>query len=104
MALIVVSVDSLLRSLGARLRDARLLREWSLEEVAIRSGVPLSTYRRLERSGEGSLRTLARVAVALGRQAELAALFPVEPARMEDLQTPPTRRRKGRTPSRRLRG
>jgi transcriptional regulator with XRE-family HTH domain len=65
----------LIRAIGERLRDARLARGWTREELAERSGVALSTLKLMEAKGEGSLQRLARVAVALNLDGDLRELF-----------------------------
>lgn len=46
-------------------------------DLTQRSGVPLSTLKRFERTGQGSIDLLIRVAIALQAEATLADLFAV---------------------------
>ena len=61
--------------MGQRLRQIRLLRGFTQEELAERSGVSLSTLKLLENQGKGSLQRLARIADVLGVAGELRELF-----------------------------
>jgi transcriptional regulator with XRE-family HTH domain len=75
----------LIRTIGERLRVARLARGWTQEELAERSGVALSTLKLLESKGQGSLQRLTRVAVALNLDGELRDLF-AQPNAMESIE------------------
>lgn len=72
--------------LGSRIRALRLARNVSQRELAGMTGSSLSSIRRLEASGQGSLELVVRVAQSLNATAQLDALF-VQPqdsiARME---------------------
>jgi transcriptional regulator with XRE-family HTH domain len=57
------------------LREFRLAKGWTQEELAQRSGVAVSTLKLLEARGQGSFQRLIRVAVALGVDGELRDLF-----------------------------
>jgi transcriptional regulator with XRE-family HTH domain len=58
-----------------RVRTRRLEADMTQQGLARRAGLPLSTYRRFESTGEISLRGLVLVAVALGTTADFATLF-----------------------------
>lgn len=76
---------ALLRGLGGRLREHRLARGWTQEELAERAGVAVSTLKLLEAKGQGSLQRLARVASALGIAGEMNGWF-AQPAAMESIE------------------
>ena len=97
MSLFTSPPDRILRDLGARLQQARLARGWSLKEMALRAGLPLSTYKRLEYGGQGSTIALVRVLVALGRQGEIDALAAPRFEHIDQVVPPPVKRRHGRT-------
>ncbi|MGC3983691.1 MAG: helix-turn-helix transcriptional regulator [Pseudorhodoferax sp.] len=61
--------------LGERARVLRLARNLSQQELASMSGTSLSTVRRLETSGQGSLQLVVQVAQALHAVQGLDALF-----------------------------
>ncbi len=90
------------RQIGQRLREFRLAKGWTQEELSERSGVALSTLKLLEATGQGSLQRLVRVAVTLGIDGELRDLF-ARPAARESIaavkssqrQRAPRRRQKG---------
>jgi len=67
--------DSLIRSIGVRLRRQRLAKGWTQEELAKRAGLSISTLKLMEHQGKGSLQRFAKVAVALGLDGELRFLF-----------------------------
>ncbi len=74
----------LVRAIGARLREQRLARGWTQQELAERAGVGLSTLKLFEHEGKGSLQRLAKIAVALNLDGELRQLF-AEPKSYESL-------------------
>lgn len=47
----------------------------SQKELALRSGVSLGSVKRFEQSGEISLQSLSKIAIALGVENELLSLF-----------------------------
>ena len=65
----------LCRDLGGRLRAWRLQRGWTQEEMAQRAGVGLSTVKAIESRGRASFGRVVQVAVALGLDGEIRALF-----------------------------
>lgn len=66
----------LARMIAVRMKGERLRLGLSQQALASRSDIPLTTYRRLERTGEGSIENLLAVLIAVGRQAAAALLFP----------------------------
>ena len=88
-----MSAPQLTRHVAGRARAARLRRAWTQQELADRSGMSLSSYRRFERSGEIAFLSLVRVAIALDAAEELAALFPEQPRSMDELLAPRPRQR-----------
>lgn len=70
--------------LGRRLQALRLGNRWRRATLAERAGVSASTIQRFETSGKITLENLLRLADALGRADELAALFQPPPARSID--------------------
>ena len=77
---------------AGRLRDARRARGWTQEELAARSGLGVATVARLERSGQGQLRSFVHLCAALGRLDSLeGVLAEGAPSTLEEL-----RRAKGR--------
>lgn len=76
---VLQSPEAICRSLGERVRVLRLARNLSQDELAGMSGASLSTVRRLEASGQGSLPMLVRVALALRSTEGLEHLFAPPP-------------------------
>lgn len=72
------------RQLGQRVRALRLGADMKIETVAERAGVSEMTVRRFETTGRGSVDTLLRLALALGRLDEFAELLSPPPARSVD--------------------
>jgi transcriptional regulator with XRE-family HTH domain len=66
--------------LGLAIRDRRIAQGWSQRDAAARSGVPYSTWRRLEADGEGSTKHLIQAAIALRCEDNLGQLFPTPAA------------------------
>lgn len=53
----------------------RRRRKISQKELAARSGVSLGSLKRFEQTGEISLQSLTKLAIALGAEGELETLF-----------------------------
>jgi transcriptional regulator with XRE-family HTH domain len=66
-ALIRVSQEA-----GTALRDERLRRHWTLQELSDRAGVALGSVQAVESGRVGTLETYARLATALGLRPSLA--------------------------------
>ena len=63
------------REIAQRVRAVRRRRKISQEKLSEKSGVSLGSLKRLERTGQISLLSLTKLAVALGMQQELERLF-----------------------------
>ncbi|MDO4321070.1 MAG: helix-turn-helix transcriptional regulator [Lachnospiraceae bacterium] len=61
--------------IAERIRGIRKRRKISQKSLSERSGVSLGSVKRFEQSGEISLRSLTKIAIALGLDHELAQLF-----------------------------
>jgi transcriptional regulator with XRE-family HTH domain len=73
------SPDQLEQRLGARVRDLRLARELSQQDLADRANVDRSTVARLERGAGATIATLVRVLRVLDRGDWIDSLAPPEP-------------------------
>jgi transcriptional regulator with XRE-family HTH domain len=71
----LLSPSELTKDIGTRAHDLRLQRGLRQVDLAQRAGVPLSTLKRFERTGQGSTDLLIRVAVALQAESALGQLF-----------------------------
>ena len=63
----LITVGDVLESLRELLRLSRQREEWTQADLARRSGVPMTTISRLERTGLASTDTLFKVLFALNR-------------------------------------
>ena len=61
--------------LGRRVRRLRLEQGWTQDELAERAGVGLSTLKKFEASGQGTLARFLRLAAVLGVIEECSKLF-----------------------------
>lgn len=76
----------LLSLVAARAKALRLSLGRRQADVAAAAGVPLTTLRRFESTGKVSFETVARIAVALGAEAEFGGLFPErDPRSLDDI-------------------
>ena len=73
-------------SLAKRLKDIRKRRKISQSALADRSFVSLGSIKRFESSGQISLASLYRLAIALGVDQELDSLFRNVPPTFEEMQ------------------
>lgn len=67
--------DELQYQLADKIKAERKRQGFSQEEMQKRTGIPLSTYARIEQEGEGSIRNLMRVMIALRREGEIERLL-----------------------------
>ena len=85
------------RALAERLRALRLLKSWTRETLAKRSGVSAASLKRFENTGKASLELVLKVAHALARLDEFDKLFrspvPRSLVELEQRANTPARRR-----------
>jgi len=102
----IITPSELSARLGARVQARRAAMGITQAEAAKRSGVSYSTWRRLETEGKASIEDLARAAILLRCEHQLAELFPPPvAATMDDLlkqqrreqPAPPRRRARARS-------
>ncbi len=67
--------DSILTSVAVKVKERRLERNWTQKLLASKAGMPLATYRRFEREGEISLRSLIMISMALEAEDDFDLLF-----------------------------
>lgn len=83
--------------LARRVKQIRLERGWTHEEIARRAGLAIATYRRFERTGSISLDRLLRLAMVLDALPAFAELFarrqPRSLAELERQAASPARKR-----------
>lgn len=75
LSLINNTPDIVLKGIAERVKTRRLELALTQAELAKRSDMPLSTYRRFERFGKVSLEALVRIGFALGAEDDFAGLF-----------------------------
>ncbi len=73
--LLLKTVQDYLLELAAKIKKARIASEMTQKELAQKAGIPLSTYRRIEQKGEGSIKDLVKICIALGRIVEFENLL-----------------------------
>ncbi len=86
--------------LGKRLRDIRVRRRFSQDELAARAGLSIRTIRDLERGKGSTVESLLRVLKALESLDGIALLAPrpsVDPMALLRQRAPRTRVRKSKT-------
>jgi len=95
------SPAELTRRLADRVKALRLSRGWSQKETALRSGIPLPTYRCFERTGQIALLRFVRLLDVLGVAEELESLGAsgLRPAASINDLMKPTRQRGRTSPS-----
>jgi transcriptional regulator with XRE-family HTH domain len=71
----LASVEEIGQTLAQRLRGLRLQQSLPQAELAARAGVSVRALRNFELTGQATLETLLRIAQALGRVADLEAIF-----------------------------
>lgn len=98
LSLSLLTPTELAEQLGERAEQLRLLQNWKRDTLAERSGVPATSIKRFENSGQISLDGLLKLALALGCLDQFERLL--EPPSAEsiaelDRQSAKPRRRRG---------
>lgn len=73
------SSGAVLLKIGERARARRVALNWSRKTLAARSGIPESTIKRFELSGNAGLAALIQLALTLDAIDEFEQLFPAKP-------------------------
>jgi transcriptional regulator with XRE-family HTH domain len=73
--------SQIMTEIGGRLEQARLSKNLSQQDVADRSGLSISTVKRLERGDSPTLDSFIRAMGALGLDSHLGALVPDQTVR-----------------------
>ena len=85
------------KALAERVRALRLLKGWTRETMAKRSGISAASLKRFENAGKASLELVLKAAHALGRLEEFGELFQPPAARnlaeLEQRAVKPARKR-----------
>ncbi len=82
-----IDAGELGRVLGRRIRELRLVQDWSRDTLAARAGVSPASLKRFETTGRASLDLVLRVAQVLGRGPEIERLFlPLPAATLAELE------------------
>jgi transcriptional regulator with XRE-family HTH domain len=68
--------EELRTGLGEAIRVRRIAQGWSQAEAATRAGMGLSTWKRMEAQGPGTVENLINAAVALRCEEGIERLFP----------------------------
>ncbi|HEX7386118.1 MAG TPA: helix-turn-helix transcriptional regulator [Castellaniella sp.] len=84
-------------NIAAAARARRLAADLSRKSLSARSGVPEGTIKRFETTGAIALKSLLKLARALGCLDEFKALFPppTEPVRLDEILKPARQRGRG---------
>jgi transcriptional regulator with XRE-family HTH domain len=67
--------EEIIKKISKRLRERRRKMKLSQERLSVKSGVSLGSLKRFEATGEISLKSLTKIAIALGIEEELTDIF-----------------------------
>ena len=91
------SPELVAQDLARRLRELRLRREWTQQELAERSGISTPTVKLFERTGQITLKRLLLMARSLDALAEFDQLFmPPVAESLDELERQARRRARGK--------
>lgn len=82
----ILTPDEICATLGQRCRTLRLMRNLSQAELAAMTGSSLSSIRRFEAHGQGTLLLLARVAEALRVSQQFESFLDLPVVRIADAE------------------
>lgn len=96
LSLIDNTPDAIQKGITARVKERRLESAMTQKDLAARADIPLPTYRRFERTGDISLRSLIMIGIALGMSEEFGSLFAARKyGKLDDvIRTGETKKRK----------
>ncbi len=69
------TTQEILKEFANKIKDERLKQNITQEELALKSGLSLSTYKIFEKNGKGSFENFINITKALGKTIELNNLF-----------------------------
>lgn len=72
--------------LGYRLRQQRMSKRWTQQELADRTGLDVGTIKNLENKGQCALLTLIRIAMALDCISDLTNLFQLKISSIAEME------------------
>jgi transcriptional regulator with XRE-family HTH domain len=81
----MISASSLKKTIAARVRERRLALSLTQEGLSARSGVSLGTLKKFEHTGQISLESLIKLAIAVDAAAEFNLLFQKRPEQYKSL-------------------
>ncbi|WP_347475621.1 helix-turn-helix transcriptional regulator [Clostridium sp. SY8519] len=82
----VKTANEINTDIAKRLAKIRRRKGFSQKKLAARSGVSLGSLKRFEQTGEVSLHSLTKMAIALGLEEQLLELFAdIPPATIEEV-------------------
>jgi transcriptional regulator with XRE-family HTH domain len=97
ISFILAPPQAIARQIAQRVRDRRLARGWTRDELANRTGIPSPTIRKFEATGHIAFERLVQLAIVLDGVREFEALFaPPALASLDQFASEP-RRQRGRT-------
>jgi transcriptional regulator with XRE-family HTH domain len=97
LSLIENTPNAIITGIAGRVKQRRLEATLTQKELAKRAGVSLPAYRRFERTGEISLRSLVLLGMALDMTAEFSELFQTKLyGNMDDLLKAKKKRQRGK--------
>lgn len=97
VALAIKSPEEISSELAQKLREHRLAQGLTLLGLSQRSGVPLGTLKKFERTGQVSLVSFIRLVIALKQEAVLEQfLHPSEYETLEQVLAKPQKPSRGR--------
>ncbi len=87
-------------AVGSRARQLRLAKGLRQTDLAAAAGVPLSTLKRFESSGETGFGAVVRIAIALGAERAFSELFAApDPRSLDDILRAERKRMRARKKS-----
>ena len=81
----ILPPEELARGVGEAAKQLRLSRNITRDDLAKRSGIPVSTLRRFESTGLAPFLTVVRLTQALGREDGIETLFGADEALPDSL-------------------
>ena len=90
------TTDVMIEELGRRLRQYRMGRNWTQQELAVAAGLDRKSVAKIEKGGDVNLSSFVQMLRALGRVDDLDKLMPEQISRLDPFAVLESERNKRR--------
>lgn len=82
----LLNPEEICLELGRRIRDQRVARNWTQDELCARTGLGRATLHRIETEGSGTFKSWVKLMASLGARGELERLMADVPRTLDEIE------------------